>query len=165
MLSFHVKLGFRYASTSFYTTPQAFKPDRVCFSMEYDEKLHMLQMLLCKNYATAFEAPLRDSLGNIVASVLGWTVTVDIMDGDSANPKILRERIGTTIFDFGEENEIVASGITSYYDGEKRIKLGLTHFNPVTGGTGKYKGVEGEYSVTRQADSTYVYIFNLKMED
>jgi hypothetical protein len=33
------------------------------------------------------------------------------------------------------------------------------------GGTGKYKGIEGEFSATRQADSSYVYIFNFKMSD
>jgi hypothetical protein len=114
---------------------------------------------------SAFEAPMRDTLGNIVAEALGWTVTVDIMDGDSTNPKILRERIGTSVFNFGDENEIVGGGITSYYDGEQRLKLGLPQVYPISGGTGKYKGVEGEFSVTRQADSTYVYIFNFKMGD
>jgi hypothetical protein len=114
---------------------------------------------------TAFEARLRDTLGNIVAEALGWTVTVDIIDGDSTNPRILRERIGTSVFNFGDENEIVGSRITSYYDGEERLKLGVTQVYPIMGGTGKYKGIEGEFSATRQADNTITYIFNFKMSD
>ena len=114
---------------------------------------------------TAFEAPLRDTLGNIVGEALGWTVTVDIMDGDLTNPKILKERIGTSVFNLGDENEIVGSRITSYYDGEQRLKLGLPQVYPIMGGTGKYKGIEGEFSATRQADSSYVYFFNFKKGD
>ena len=113
----------------------------------------------------AWEATLKDTLGNKVGEAMGWTVTVDIMDGDSTNPKILRERIGTSVFNFGDENEIIGQGITSYYNGEKRLKLGLSQIYPIVGGTGKYKGVQGEYSVTRQPDSTYVYLLSIKMQN
>jgi hypothetical protein len=112
----------------------------------------------------AWEAPLRDTLGNIVGEAMGWTVTVDIMDGDSANPIFLTERNGVSILNFGDENEIIGQGITSYYNGEKRLKLGLSQIYPIVGGTGKYKGVQGEYSVTRQPDSTYVYLLSIKMQ-
>ena len=113
----------------------------------------------------AWEATLTDTLGNKVGEVLGWTITVDIMDGDSANPKILTERIGLNILNFGDENAIIAQGITSYYNGEQLLKIGATRVTPIVGGTGKYKGVEGEYSITRQPDSSYVYLLNIKMED
>jgi hypothetical protein len=113
----------------------------------------------------AWEAPLRDTLGNIVGEAYGWLTTIDIMDGDSANPTYIRERIGTSIFNFGDENEIISDGIVSFHDRNKRLKIGLTQIFPVVGGTGKYKGVEGEFSVTRQADSTNVYIFNIKKGD
>ena len=113
----------------------------------------------------AWEAPLRDTLGNIVGEAMGWTVTVDIMDGDSANPIFLTERNGVSILNFGDENEIVGGRVTSYYEGEQRLKLGLPQVYPIIGGTGKYKGIEGEFSVTRQADSSYVYIFNFKLGD
>jgi hypothetical protein len=113
----------------------------------------------------AWEAPLRDTLGNIVGEAMGWTVTVDIMDGDSANPKFLTERNGVSILNFGDENEIIGQGITSYHNGEKRLKLGLSQIYPIVGGTGKYKGVQGEYSVTRQPDSTYVYLLSIKIQD
>jgi hypothetical protein len=113
----------------------------------------------------AWEATLTDTLGNKVGEVLGWTVTIDIMDGDSANPKILTERIGLNILNFGDENAIIAQGITSYYNGEQLLKLGATRVTPIVGGTGKYKGVEGEFTVTRQTDSTYLYLINYKTED
>ena len=113
----------------------------------------------------AWEAPFRDTLGNIVGTAYGFVVTIDIMDGDSANPSYVIERTGTTIFDFGDENEIIGQGITSYYNGEKRLKLGLSQIYPIVGGTGKYKGVQGEYSVTRQPDSTYVYLLSIKMQN
>ena len=65
---------------------------------------------------SAFEAPMRDTLGNIVAEALGWTVTVDIMDGDSANPNYITERTGLRILNFGDENEIVVQGITNHHE-------------------------------------------------
>ena len=113
----------------------------------------------------AWEAPLRDTLGNIVGEAMGWTVTVDIMDGDSANPIFLTERNGVSILNFGDENEIIGESLFSFHNGQKRLKVGLSQVFPVVGGTGKYKGVEGEFSVTRQADSTNVYLFNIKLGD
>jgi len=113
----------------------------------------------------AWEATLKDTMGNIVGDVIGWNVTIDIMDGDSANPKYITERTGISILNFGDENEIVAQGITSYYNGEQRLKLGAPLVTPIVGGTGKYKGVEGEFTVTRQTDSTYLYLINYKTED
>jgi len=113
----------------------------------------------------AWEAPFRDTLGNIVGEAYGFLVTVDILDGDSANPTYIRERIGTTIFNFGDENEIIGESLFSFQDGQQRLKIGLSQVFPVVGGTGKYKGVEGEFSVTRQTDSINVYLFNIKKGD
>jgi hypothetical protein len=113
----------------------------------------------------AWESPLRDTIGNIVGEAYGLLITIDIMDGDSTNPSYIRERIGTSVFNFGDENEIITDGIVSFHDGQQRLKVGLTQIFPIVGGTGKYKGVEGEFSVTRQADSTNVYIFNIKQSD
>ena len=66
---------------------------------------------------TAFEAPLMDTSGVEVGEVLGWLVTVDIVEGDSANPIHVSERLGTMVFNLGDENEIVAQGGTSYHKG------------------------------------------------
>ena len=114
---------------------------------------------------TAWEAPLRDTLGNIVAEALGWTVTVDIMDGDSANPSYLTQRTGLSVLNFGDENEIVGSGITIHHKGEQRMKLDLSLVYPIIGGTGKYKGAEGEFTVTRNSDTSYIYLITIKTED
>jgi len=114
---------------------------------------------------SAWESPLRDTVGNIVGEAYGFLITIDIMDGDSAKPTYIRERIGTSVFNFGGENEIIADGIASFHDGQQRLKVGLTQIFPIVGGTGKYKGIEGEFSATRQADSTNVYVFNFKNGD
>ena len=114
---------------------------------------------------TAWEAPLRDTLGNIVAEALGWTVTVDIMDGDSANPSYLTQRTGLSVLNFGDENEIVGSGITIHHKGEQRMKLDLSLVYPIIGGTGKYKGAEGKFTVTRISDTSYIYLITIKTED
>ena len=55
----------------------------------------------------AFEAVLRDTTGNAVGELLGWVITVDVVDGDSAKPVYLTEHIGTMIIKFDEENNNV----------------------------------------------------------
>lgn len=112
----------------------------------------------------AFEAPIKDTAGNEVGEVLGWLVTVDLMDGDAANPKYLTERIGTMIFNMGEENEIIAQGGTTYRKGEQQMNPGYAQRRAVVGGTGKYKGIEGEVTTTRNDDGTYTHVLNVKIE-
>jgi hypothetical protein len=84
------------------------------------------------------------------------------MDGDSANPKYITERNALSILNFGDENEIVIQGIYGEHHGEQRISLAL---DPIVGGTGKYKGAEGEMKVIRKADSTIAVLLNIKKVD
>lgn len=112
----------------------------------------------------AFEAALKDTAGNNIGEVLGWLVTVDIMDGDSSNPVHVAERIGTMVFNLGDENEIIAQGGTSYHKGEQQMKLGLQQKRAIVGGTGKYKGVNGEVTTTRNDDGTYTHVLDVKMD-
>lgn len=112
----------------------------------------------------AFEAPIKDTAGNPVGEVLGWLVTVDIMDGDSANPVNITERIGTIIFNFGEESEIIAQGGTSYLKGNQQMQYGILQKRAIVGGTGKYKGVNGEVTTTRNDDGTYTHVLDFKQE-
>ena len=110
----------------------------------------------------AYEASLKDTTGTAVGEVLGWLITVDIMDGDSANPVYISESIGTMVFNLGEENEIVAQGGISYHKGEKVMKLGLAQKRAIVGGTGKYKGVVGEVTTTRQENGTYLHVLEIQ---
>jgi len=111
----------------------------------------------------AYEATLKDTTGTTVGEVLGWMVTVDIADGDSANPVHFTERIGTTVYKFDDENKIIASGGTSNHKGEQVMKLGIDQKRAVVGGTGKYKGIKGEVTTTRNEDGTYKHVLDVKM--
>jgi hypothetical protein len=113
----------------------------------------------------AYEATLKDTTGTSVGEVLGWLITVDIMDGDSANPVYISESIGTMVFNLGEENEIVAQGGIIYHKGEKLMKLGLAQKRAIVGGTGKYKGIMGEVTTTRNDSGTYTHVLDFKMQD
>jgi len=113
----------------------------------------------------AFEAILKDTSGTKVGQVLGWLVTVDVMDGDSANAIQISDRIGTMVIDLGDENEIIAQGGTSYHHGDHQMKIGLAQKRAITGGTGKYKGIEGEITTIRNDDGTYTHVLDVKLEN
>jgi hypothetical protein len=112
---------------------------------------------------TAFEGVLKDTAGAKVGEVLGWLVTVDIVDGDSANPVYITDRVGTMVFKFDEDNKIVASGGVIYRKGEQQMDIGIAQKRAVVGGTGKYKGVKGEVTTTRNEDGTYKHVLDVKM--
>lgn len=113
----------------------------------------------------AFEAKLSDSTGVEVGEIIGWLVTVDINLSDSMNTAPVSERIGSTVFNFGEENEIVAIGGISYHSGEQRMKKGIAQKRAIVGGTGKYKGIVGEVTTTRNEDGTYTYFLDYKIDN
>ena len=112
----------------------------------------------------AFEAVLKDTAGNNVGEVLGWLITVDLMDGDSANPIYKTDRMGTMVFNLGDENEIIAQGGTSYNKGEQQMKNGLPQKRAIVGGTGKYKGIAGEVTTSRNEDGTYKHVLDVKID-
>jgi len=111
----------------------------------------------------AFEAVLKDTAGTAVGELLGWMITADIVDGDSANPVHITERIGTMVFNFDDENKITASGGTSYKKGEVLMDPEVSQKKAVVGGTGKYKGIKGEVTTTRSEDGTYRHVLDVKM--
>ena len=113
---------------------------------------------------TAFEAPIMDTSGIEVGELLGWLVTVDIMDGDSINPVYDTERIGTMVFNLGDENEIIAQGGMTYHRGEKQPKLGIAQKRVIVGGTGKFKGIKGDVTTTRNEDGSYLHVLNVKQD-
>jgi hypothetical protein len=100
-----------------------------------------------------------------VGEILGWLITANIDYIDSAKMTTLSTRIGTVIFKFDEENEIVAQGSTIYHHGHRQMKPGIPQSRAIVGGTGKYKGVEGQILSTRNDDRTYTHVFDMKLED
>jgi hypothetical protein len=113
----------------------------------------------------AFEAVLKDTAGTEVGEVLGWLVTVDIVDGNSANPVYITDRIGTIVLKFDEENKIIATGGTSYNKGEQEMNIEIPQKRAVVGGTGKYKGIKGEVTTSRNNDGIYKHVLSVKIED
>jgi hypothetical protein len=111
----------------------------------------------------AFEAVLKDTAGTAVGEVLGWMVTVDIVDGDSANPVHITDRIGTMVIKFDDENKIIVSGGTSYKKGEEIMEPEVSQKRAVVGGTGKYKGIKGEVTTIRKENGTYTHVLDVKM--
>jgi hypothetical protein len=76
----------------------------------------------------------------------------------------ISERFGTLVFNLGDENEIVAQGSTSYPKDEEQMKSGLQQKRAIVGGTGKYKGINGEVTTTRNEDGTYTHLLDVKMD-
>lgn len=113
----------------------------------------------------AFEAVLKDTAGTAVGEVLGWMVTTDLVDGDSLNPIHITERIGTMVFKFDDENKIIIAGGTSYQKGEDEMKSGIEQKRAVVGGTGKYKGVKGEVTTSRNEEGAYKHVLDVKMSN
>ena len=113
----------------------------------------------------AFEAVLKDTAGTEVGEVLGWMTTVDIVDGDSTNPVYITDRIGTMVLKFDEENKIIASGGTSYKKGEQEMNIEIPQKRAVVGGTGKYKGIKGEVTTSRNKDGNYKHVLSVKIEN
>jgi hypothetical protein len=114
--------------------------------------------------AMAFESVLKDTTGKVVGEELGWVITVDILEGDSTGPQYASERIASLVFNFGNEDEIVCQGMFSYIKGERLIKTGTGQTSVIVGGTGKYKGISGQLTTTRNDDGTYLHVFDVKKD-
>jgi hypothetical protein len=112
----------------------------------------------------AFEGVLKDTAGTTVGEVMGWVVTVDIVDGDSANLVHITDRIGTMVFKFDDDNKIIAVGGTTYQKGEREMTSGIEQKRAVVGGTGKYRGIKGEVTTIRNEDGTYKHVLDVKID-
>jgi len=113
----------------------------------------------------AFEAAISDTLGNEIGKVIGWLVTVDMEESDTLNPVAFTERFGTLTFDCGDENEIISQGTSSYPKNKSLMEPGIIHRRAIVGGTGKYKGITGQVTTTRNEDGTYIHELEVKMDE
>ncbi|MEY4628551.1 MAG: hypothetical protein RLZZ595_877 [Bacteroidota bacterium] len=52
----------------------------------------------------------------------------------------------------------------SYIKGERLIKTGTGQTSVIVGGTGKYKGISGQLTTTRNDDGTYLHVFDVKKD-
>lgn len=111
---------------------------------------------------TIFEADLRDTIGNVVGEVLGEKINVDILDGDSIEPVYNIVRTGLTVFDFGDEHQIMVDGHTTSKRGEQKMIKGIPQTKPIIGGTGRYKGIRGQMTSTPNENGTYTVVFEMK---
>ena len=110
-----------------------------------------------KGDGTGFVAHLTDTDGNKVGILTGWLITVDVKDNNLEGGQDLEERIGTMVFDLGNDNEIVVIGGNTIHHRQEQPKEGFSQKRAIVGGTGIYKGITGETISTRNQDGTYLH--------
>ncbi len=99
-----------------------------------------------------------------MGEVLGWLITVDLLDGDSLNKIYKTDKFGSRGIKLGDD-EIIAQGRTYYSQDQKLMKSGVPQRRAIVGGTGKYKGVTGQITTTRNEDGTYTHELEVKMDE
>ncbi len=87
------------------------------------------------------------------------TVTSPQKSGNSDQTH--EDRILTIIFQFNDGSTIIAKGITHYTVGESAIDINTPTVRAIIGGTGKYMGARGQYTVTRTGDSLFEVEFEI----
>jgi hypothetical protein len=94
----------------------------------------------------------------LTGNLLGMLITADFPQ--PANGEELEERIGTLIFQFGDD-QLVVTGGTIYPLVNAEMQTGLTQVRAVTGGTGTYLGATGQVTTSRNDDGSYTHTFEL----
>lgn len=110
-----------------------------------------------KGDGTGFIAMLTDSMGNEVGVLSGWLITVNLKNTNQENLPHLEERIGTLVFDFQNDNEIIVQGGNTIHHKQEEPKEGFSQKRAIVGGTGIYKGINGQVTSTRNTDGTYLH--------
>ena len=107
-----------------------------------------------------FFAKLRSQPGGAVTGELYGTKTL-VKPALPDNPDA-EQRATMLYFTFANrQDQIVASGVPDYPPNAPEFKANLPVLRAVLGGTGKYKGVNGELRSTRNPDSSYKQVFTL----
>jgi hypothetical protein len=107
-----------------------------------------------------FSAPLRDQPGGAVTGQVYGTKTM-VKPPAPANPNV-EQRATMLFFVFGNsQDQIVAAGVPDYPPNASQFQANQPVLRAVVGGTGKYNGVGGQLTSTRNADGSYKQEFSL----
>jgi hypothetical protein len=107
-----------------------------------------------------FFATFRDQPGGAVTGELYGTKTV-VKPAAPATPNV-EQRATTLYFVFGNnQDQIVAAGVPDYPPNASEFQPNRPVLRAILGGTGKYDGVGGELTSTRNADGSYKQEFAL----
>ena len=111
-----------------------------------------------------FESDLTDQAGNKAGQVIGMTVIAHIGSEDGAGNAKFEERFSTLAFVFDDGDEIMALGSFVYPEGATHLQGNVPQMRAIIGGTGKYKGIRGQMTTTRNADGKYILELEYRME-
>jgi hypothetical protein len=97
--------------------------------------------------------------GSVIGKLYGTKTMVKPAPPDKPDTE---QRATMLFFTFGSrQDQIVVAGVPDYPPNTPEFKANQPVLRAVLGGTGKYKGVGGELSSTRNADNSYKQVFSL----
>ena len=107
-----------------------------------------------------FFAPLHSSpSGPVIGEVFGSKTLVKL--ATDANPN-LEQRATLLSFTFSDRHDqIIALGVADYSPAAGEFNADKQRARAILGGTGKYMGVRGQLTSTRNADGSYRQVFTL----
>src|SRR5437588_9606419 len=107
-----------------------------------------------------FFANLRDRAGGKVTGELYGTKT--LVRPTAADKPDTEQRATTLYFTFGNrQDQIIVAGVPDYPPNIPEFKANGPVLRAVLGGTGKYNGVGGQLTSTRNPDGSYKQVFSL----
>lgn len=107
-----------------------------------------------------FSAPLHSSPGGLVTGEVFGSKTLFKVAAE-ANPNS-EKRATLLFFTFGDgQDQIIAFGAADYPPTTAEFNAGQPVVRAILGGTGKYMGVRGQLTSTRNTDGSYTQVFML----
>ena len=107
-----------------------------------------------------FSAPLHSERGGpVTGEVIGSKTLVKVATDADSN---LERRATLLFFTFADrKDQIIAFGVADYTPSAPEFDAGQPAVRAILGGTGKYMGVRGQVTSTRNADGSYTQVFTL----
>ena len=107
-----------------------------------------------------FSAPLHSERGGpVTGEVIGSKTLVKMATDADAN---LERRATLLFFTFADrKDQIIAFGVADYKPSAPEFDAAQPAVRAILGGTGKYMGVRGQVTSTRNADGSYTQVFTL----